>query len=645
MGQIHDDIMREYDTRLTKYFDEGRYIDAYKYIFKQKNIVHDLDKNIYSYLILWQILTEIYLDIIDDAKEHFLNIFNNVSITKRNLVLFIKCVLLLDEFDMSLKIKELYDELMNYEDENLWINIYIFLLTLKNKRRNYDIKDELLYMMQNIDDKLLLSLLHSIMAEILKLEGDERWKDELKKAKVLNPHNLYMLRCEIDWGLIETNDLKKNKYFRYFPDKKNILRLYYDIYKQEPYRDMEDFKFSLIEGGSTGGSSYLITYQGINILLDCGINFKDGKIFYSDLKGLEIDIKNIDLLIVTHCHLDHCGGIISFINNGLNCPIIMSKETLHILNGIFSKNYNIHDLNINIDEQLSFNMLNDMVFTGLNYESVIKNKKVRIKLIPSGHIIGACAAYIDVNGFSIFYTGDFTVKDVESNNGLSIPDGMHADVLITEATFGYTSNFSVYNKEIQDQLILNTISDLIDHGIVFIPVFAVGKAQDMLLLLKRSYDYIPYNVYVDGALSYITTLYEKMIGTIYGNGILNANDIKLYSSKREFIKKEISLGNCLVMTSSDNLTDGSTSLIYGRELMCFNNAILLNISNNLRKPIAMSQENIPLLNHGIVQDIIEVFLKLTPRQVYLVHRGAKSNIQFNIEEVLKWFNDISVITP
>jgi len=222
--------------------------------------------------------------------------------------------------------------------------------------------------------------------------------------------------------------------------------------------------------------------------------------------------------------------------------------------------------------------------------------------------------YIDIDGFSVFYTGDFTVKDVETNVGLCIPDGMNADVLITEATFGYTSSFSVYDKKIQDQLILEMLSDLTDHGVAFVPAFAVGKAQDLLLLLRRTFNYTPYNVYVDGALSYITMLYEKVKGAIYGNGILNANDIKLYDSKREFIKNEIALGNCLVMTSSDNLTEGSTSFIYGRELMSLDNAILLNISNNIKKPISMIQENIPIINHGIIQDIIEVFLKLAPKK-------------------------------
>jgi hypothetical protein len=68
------------------------------------------------------------------------------------------------------------------------------------------------------------------------------------------------------------------------------------------------------------------------------------------------------------------------------------------------------------------------------------------------------------------------------------------------------------------------------------------------------------------------------------------------------------------MTSSDNLTEGSTSFIYGRELMSLDNAILLNISSNIKKPISMMQENIPIINHGIIQDIIEVFLKLAPKK-------------------------------
>lgn len=647
MRPIYDDIIFEYDNKLKKYFEEGRYMDAYKYIFKQKNLVSDLDRDIYSYLILWQIKVEIYLDIIDDAKEHFLNIFDNITLSYNNIILFIECVLLLDEFEMSLKKEGIYNQLMNYDGENIWINLYIFMLSLKNKRRNYSIKDELLYMIEKNTDRYFLSLLHTILAEIYKDEGDERWKSELKKAKELNHHNLRMTRLEIQWGIKNDDDLKKGKYYRFYPDNKDILKKYYEIYKNEIQQnnDFKLFKFNLLEGGSTGGSSYLITYDDVNILLDCGINLKDGKVYYNDFKKLGLDIKDIDLLVVTHCHLDHCGGIVNLIKNGLNCPIIMSYETKYILNGFFSKNSNMQDLNINVEDYKLLNIINDKTLTDYCYDAVIKDKKVSLNLIPSGHILGACGVYIDIDGFSVFYTGDFTVKDVETNVGLCIPDGMNADVLITEATFGYTSSFSVYDKKIQDQLILEMLSELTDHGVAFVPAFAVGKAQDLLLLLRRTFNYTPYNVYVDGALSYITMLYEKVKVAIYGNGILNANDIKLYDSKREFIKKEIALGNCLVMTSSDNLTEGSTSFIYGRELMSLDNAILLNISNNIKKPISMIQENIPIINHGIIQDIIEVFLKLAPKKVYIVHRGAKSNKSFNIEEVLSWFEGVDAVAP
>ncbi|MDK2806306.1 MAG: cleavage and polyadenylation specificity factor subunit 3, partial [Thermoanaerobacterium sp.] len=158
-------------------------MDAYKYIFKQKNLVSDLDRNIYSYLILWQIKVEVYLDIIDDAKEHFLNIYDSIALSQSNIILFIECVLLLDEFEMSLKKDGIYNQLMNYDGENSWINLYIFMLSLKNKRRNYSIKDELLYMIEKNTDRYFLSLIHTILAEIYKDEGNEIWKVELKKAK------------------------------------------------------------------------------------------------------------------------------------------------------------------------------------------------------------------------------------------------------------------------------------------------------------------------------------------------------------------------------------------------------------------------------------------------------------------------------
>lgn len=637
--------MIEYDNKINNYLNDGRYIDAYTYIFKQKNIAYELDKSLYFHIILYQILVEVYLNILDDAKEHLLNIYRDIVINNENLVLFIKCILLLDMFDESLENNYLYKQLLNYQEDNDWINLYIILLSIKNNRRNFNIKDELIYIVKGNNDRFLKSLVHSILSEILKYEGDDKWLYELKIANELNPNNLHLIRFKIFCGILKKEDLILGRYYRYFPEKKEIISLYHDIYKKLITNQSEDFKFSLIEGGEIGGSSYLIMYQGINILLDAGANLKDGKIYLNDYNKMPIDIKDIDLLIITHCHLDHCGGIMSLINDGLNCPIILSKETELLLEGIFSNNYNKYDIDFTKDEKNSVSIIRNLSFTNSLFEKEIKGKKIKVSMVPAGHIIGARSTYIDINGFSIFYTGDFTLKDVETNKGLNIPYNVHADVLITEATFGYGSNYGVYNKKIQDKLLINIIKELTDNGIVFIPSNAIGKAQDLLVTLRKNYNYTPYIVYTDGALSYMTTLYELMIGAIYGNGILNAKDMILYNNKREFIKNAISLGNCLVMTSSDNLKDGSTSSIYGREMTNFNNAVLLNISNNNKKTLSMRQVNVPILNHGIIQDILEICLKLTPSKVYIVHRGAKLNKYFNIEEILYELKDVSVYTP
>ncbi|MDI3312376.1 MAG: MBL fold metallo-hydrolase, partial [Thermoanaerobacterium sp.] len=201
MKQIYDRIISEYDTKLRTYVEERRYMDAYKYIFKQKNLVSDLDRNIYFYLILWQVKVEIYLGIIDDAKEHFLNIFDNIILSKNNISLFIECVLLLDMFELSLKKDGIYEQLMNCDEENNWINLYIFMLSFKNKSRNYSIEDELVYMVEKNTDRFFQSLIHTILAEVYKDEGSERWHIELKKAYELNHNNLRMIRLMIQWGI------------------------------------------------------------------------------------------------------------------------------------------------------------------------------------------------------------------------------------------------------------------------------------------------------------------------------------------------------------------------------------------------------------------------------------------------------------
>lgn len=639
-------IYNVYDNKIKEFIEREEYIEAYSYIYQQKSIVKSLNRNLYDYLIIWQIIVEVYFGIIDEAKEHFYSLYKNIKVDINNLIVFVKAVLLLDMTYESLQVEGLFDTLINFDGDDFWIKFYLLLVSFKNKRRTFEILEELIYIMGQTEDKFLLAKIHALMSEIYKEQGDARWVEELKVADNLNPDDLYVMKLKLNNNLIDIDRYLEKNFFRIFPEDSELVNKYYGLYRKNKNKKIDGFKFYCLGGGNIGASSYLISYKGVNVLLDSGILIKDGKTYYNELKDLPVDVKEIDLVVITHAHLDHCGGIKNLVNSGLDCPIIMSKETYEIFNGIFFRQYKKSDMEVNQEdfntkERLEYLFICDSLNT-----FTVKDRSVLIKLMPSGHMFGARAVYLEIDGFSIFYTGDFTLKDVETNKGLKISDKLKADVLITEATYGYGSNFTVYNKYIQDKLLITEIKNLIGRdGKLLIPVYAIGKAQDLLMLLKKSFSYIPFNVYVDGDVAYFTKIYEEFTGDIYGKGILNVADNSSYSSKKEFIRKEVSLGNCLILASSNSLKEGSVSYIYANEMLEFDNSSILHLNANNRETNGIKSQNLGLLNHGSMCDILEVAIKLSPSAVFIVHRGYKTNDSMNIVKILNDIEGLKVYEP
>ncbi|AIS52975.1 putative exonuclease [Thermoanaerobacter kivui] len=585
-----------------------------------------------------------YLGIIEEAKEHFFDLYTDLEVDQHNLPLFIKNVLLLDMIERSLEVKGLFDALMNFNGEDPWIKFYLLSLSFKNKRRTFEILEELLYMEKEIEDNFLLAKIHGLIAEIYKKEGELKWREELDEAYKLNPLDLYVFRLKLEYGLISECELQNAKFYRLFPEKFNLVNVYYKKSKVSA-NNIRGFKFFCWGGGNVGASSYLVSYEGVNILLDAGALIKDKTLYYNSIENLPISVKEIDLVIITHSHLDHSGGIVELLKKGLNCPIIMSKPIEQILKEIFFRGYKKPDLEIteeNLDDK-------ENIVHFVNEEEsffIIKGKRIKVKLIPAGHMLGAMAVYIDIEGVKVFYTGDFTLKDVETNRGLKLPKDLKVDILITEATYGYSNNFGIQNKYLQDRLLLLSIKQLIDEEEkVLLPVYAIGKGQDLLMLLRKNFFYIPFNVYVDGDVAHFSKLYEAFVGNLYSNGVLNVADNTLYATRKEFIKKEVALGNCLVIASSNDLKEGSTSFLYATEMQNFDKGCILNLDFNNREFTGLKNYHIGVLNHGNMIDILEIVIKLAPSAVFVVHRGYRGKGQMNIEKILNGIEGLKVYVP
>lgn len=125
------------------------------------------------------------------------------------------------------------------------------------------------------------------------------------------------------------------------------------------------------------------------------------------------------------------------------------------------------------------------------------HSSIRITPYPAGHVLGAAMFLVEIAGLNILFTGDYSREHDRHLIPASVPTGVKVDVLITESTFGVASHIPRLERE--TALMKNVTSILNRGGRVLMPVFAIGRAQELLLILEdywnRHPDYRRYPIY------------------------------------------------------------------------------------------------------------------------------------------------------
>src|SRR6195952_5570813 len=108
---------------------------------------------------------------------------------------------------------------------------------------------------------------------------------------------------------------------------------------------------------------------------------------------------------------------------------------------------------------------------------------IRITPYPAGHVLGAAMFLIEIAGLKIFFTGDYSREQDRHLVSAEVPKGVKIDVLITESTYGIASHVPRLERE---QALMKSITSILNRGgRVLMPVFALGRPQELLLILDE----------------------------------------------------------------------------------------------------------------------------------------------------------------
>ncbi|KAG0266361.1 Integrator complex subunit 11 [Mortierella polycephala] len=246
-------------------------------------------------------------------------------------------------------------------------------------------------------------------------------------------------------------------------------------------------------GQDVGRSCILITIGGKNIMLDCGMHmgFNDERRFpdFSYISKTGDFTEMLDCVIISHFHLDHCGALPFFTEMcGYDGNIYMTHPTKAIC-PILLEDY--RKISVERKGERNFftsqnikDCMKKVIAVNL-HQTIMVDDDLEICAYYAGHVLGAAMFYIRVGEESLVYTGDYNMTP-DRHLGPAWIDKVRPDVLITESTYATTIRDS---KRSRERDFLKKVHDCVaEGGNVIIPVFALGRAQELCILIETYWE-------------------------------------------------------------------------------------------------------------------------------------------------------------
>ncbi len=236
-----------------------------------------------------------------------------------------------------------------------------------------------------------------------------------------------------------------------------------------------------------GASSTLVELGGRRVLVDCGIRMsaRQGEIL--PLFSRAEELGGADAIVLTHAHLDHSGGL-PVAYQSFRAPIVMTPPTLAIVTTLLLDALKLMEMGQAEGELPIYSQA--MLEQALAAVKVVPFLSpfplfddVTLTFHPAGHILGAASVALESAEGSVLLSGDIAATEQLTVPGLKLPS-LRPDALVIESTYGNRAHAS---RALEEQRLLAQVGEVLDRkGAVLIPAFAIGRAQELLLILSRA---------------------------------------------------------------------------------------------------------------------------------------------------------------
>jgi putative mRNA 3-end processing factor len=200
----------------------------------------------------------------------------------------------------------------------------------------------------------------------------------------------------------------------------------------------------------------------------------------------------IHAIFLSHAHLDHSGHIPSLYRQGWNGRVYATPGTFEITNMLLKDSLKVQKIK-GLQPKYSYGDIASMDHRGVDahFRRIKHLKTADVTFNDAGHVPGSSSILIETEGKRILFTGDIKFEETLLMNE-AFTDFQNIDILITEATYSYKNH--PHREQTANKIRELVTRTLQGGGFAILPCFAVGRTQEMLLMVSD----LGYPVYVDG---------------------------------------------------------------------------------------------------------------------------------------------------
>ncbi|MEM0056907.1 MAG: beta-CASP ribonuclease aCPSF1 [Candidatus Geothermarchaeota archaeon] len=275
--------------------------------------------------------------------------------------------------------------------------------------------------------------------------------------------------------------------------------------------------------GEVGRSAILVSTTESNVLIDFGVKIgaTQREELFPRIDLLDIHLNEIDAVILTHAHLDHCGLIPFLYKHGYRGPVYMTEPTLPLTVLLLEDYYELMKMKgeVLFNENDISTMIRHAITLKYNQVTGI-SPDIKLTFINAGHILGSAMVHLHITEgvHNILITGDFKYGPTKLLEPAKT-DFSRAETLVMEATYGDRHDILPSRSETESMFAKLVKKTIERGGKVLIPVFGVGRSQEVLTVIytlsvketnqELALPKVP--VYIDGMIDEANKVHEIYI--------------------------------------------------------------------------------------------------------------------------------------